>query len=306
MKFSKCFLIIGLFVGAANAFASISISGVAIGASERDVITRLGQAVRVDQSQYGFQWHIYNQDYRAYVQVGIRNGRVVGLFTNSADLLSSQQARIGMDARAVRAIFGKPVDHIRRGNIRYLIQSNGEFDVFLDNGGSFITIYYDVHEGQTVTSIQLIEKQEEIELSGRYGIHTDELRRSFEAQSLDLANAIRVRFGLSAMKWSPEAASVARSHSEDMLVRQYFAHDGPGGPSMGDRMRPVMSLLGWRGAAENIARGQVDTIQAHEAWMNSLGHRRNILKSAHGLLGVGVAFESDGIPLYTQNFGVPR
>jgi uncharacterized protein YkwD len=55
-------------------------------------------------------------------------------------------------------------------------------------------------------------------------------------------------------------------------------------------------------AGENLAYGQFSSIFAHEGLMNSLGHRKNILREEYEYLGVGVAFNNESQPYYTQNF----
>ena len=55
-------------------------------------------------------------------------------------------------------------------------------------------------------------------------------------------------------------------------------------------------------AGENLAYGQTSSIFAHEGLMNSLGHRENILQAKYEYLGVGVSFNGDNHPYYTENF----
>lgn len=63
--------------------------------------------------------------------------------------------------------------------------------------------------------------------------------------------------------------------------------------------------IGWRRYAENIAAGQTSAIMAHEAWMNSSGHRDNILRTGLDYMGAGVAFGGTYRIYYTQNFYKP-
>lgn len=60
--------------------------------------------------------------------------------------------------------------------------------------------------------------------------------------------------------------------------------------------------ISFRGAGENLATGQPSSIFAHEGLMNSLGHRENILKAGFDSLAVGVAFNEENQPFYTENF----
>ncbi|GAA1371200.1 hypothetical protein GCM10009612_62030 [Streptomyces beijiangensis] len=94
-------------------------------------------------------------------------------------------------------------------------------------------------------------------------------------------------------------ASLATSFSEDMAARNFFDHTDPDGKSPWDRADAAgVSGLG----GENIARGQADAAAVMDAWMNSPGHRANILNCDYKTLGVGVHFGSGG-PWWTQDFG---
>lgn len=105
---------------------------------------------------------------------------------------------------------------------------------------------------------------------------------------------------------SPALADVARSHSRDMLERDYFNHRSPEGLSPRDRV--ARSGLTYAVVAENIystENGSTDAARLAsimvEAWMKNAGHRRNILEPSLRVLGVGVAL-SDTHVLATQLF----
>lgn len=96
------------------------------------------------------------------------------------------------------------------------------------------------------------------------------------------------------------AAAAGREHSKDMAVNNYFAHDNKNGESPFDRMERYGIV--YRSAAENIAAGYMDAFRVHAGWMNSAGHRANVMNSKLERLGVGVyAGGSYGL-YYTQNF----
>lgn len=85
-----------------------------------------------------------------------------------------------------------------------------------------------------------------------------------------------------------------------MAKNRYFSHDNLDGLSPFDRLK--QDRITYQAAGENIASGQASSIFAHEGLMNSLGHRENILSTNFNALGVGVAFDSDSRPYYTENF----
>ncbi|WP_406092068.1 CAP domain-containing protein [Streptomyces sp. NBC_01013] len=122
---------------------------------------------------------------------------------------------------------------------------------------------------------------------------------SAQAAVLALVNQERAKVGCSAVTASSSLASLAQNFSDDMAARGFFDHTDPDGKSPWDRASAAgVSGLG----GENIARGQADAEAVMEAWMNSEGHRANILNCDYKTLGVGVHFGSGG-PWWTQDFG---
>ncbi|AKL94461.1 copper amine oxidase domain-containing protein [Clostridium aceticum] len=272
-----------------------------IGDSVETVLEKLGQPARQDASQYGFQWYIYNQDYSKYFQIGIQQDKVVGLYTNSPLWQSKRDIQVGADRKYVVDLLGNPLEYIKKANTIYYLTTPEESHTYLiDN--YYATIFFDLHNDQKVTAIQLIEKTTEEALQGFYGGIHQELADAFEKQVFDLANATRARFGLPLLQWEEKAAIAARKHSKDMAMRNYFAHESPSGIGPSDRIEK--EGLAWRKSGENIAAGQTSAIYAHENWMNSLGHRENILGDFERL-GVGVYFGGEYRIYYTQEFYTP-
>lgn len=109
---------------------------------------------------------------------------------------------------------------------------------------------------------------------------------SYELQVLNLVNEQRANYGLSALKYSTALEAVAYAHSKDMAQNNYFSHTNLSGQSPFDRMR--QAGISYRSAAENIAAGQRTPQEVVNAWMNSSGHRANILNSSVTEMGVGI------------------
>lgn len=137
---------------------------------------------------------------------------------------------------------------------------------------------------QTMNSLTVHPKSnEKVPLSFKYDNAV--VRPFLEAQMLQLVNEERAKAGLKPVLADPELARVARTHSQDMFVRGYFAHVNPDGKDPFDRMRAAN--VKFRAAGENLALAQTLEI-AHTNLMNSPGHRANILNPAFGRLGIGV------------------
>ncbi len=120
-----------------------------------------------------------------------------------------------------------------------------------------------------------------------------------EAAVLALVNQERATAGCSPVRADRSLAALAGDFSEDMAARGFFDHTDPDGASPWDRAEKA-GIAGLGG--ENIARGQADAQAVMDAWMNSEGHRANILNCEFKTLGVGVHMAPGG-PWWTQNFG---
>lgn len=294
-------VIINTSVEEINNDKEFSFQGIAIGDSEEKVINALGEPARKDLSKYGFRWYIYNGDYSKYIQVGIKDNKVVGIYTNASNWKSNKGIMIGTAKQEVNSKYTNPLSGIKKGNTIYNLD-NSQGDTYLIDD-YYTTIFYDKHNGNTVTAALLIEKETEEELNSFFGKASDELRKSYEKQIFDLANAARVRFNKPAYVWDESISNVARKHSQDMADRNYFSHANPDGKDPFARMED--NNLEFMMAAENIAAGQTSAIFAHENWMNSEGHRKNILGDCKKI-GVGVYFGGSYHVYYTQNFYTPR
>ena len=291
-----------VFIYTEESSKEFAFRGIALGTAEERVLEQLGTPARKDSSEYGFQWYIYNQDYKQYIQVGIQSGRVVAVYTNAANWKSAQGVQIGTKKSVVNQKYGKSLEYILKGNTRYMMGEKDGQDVFLIENG-YVTIFYDLHNDNTVTSVQIIEKNTEEALKGFYGPSSLALQQSFERQVFDLSNAIRARNNKPIFLWDEAIAVTARKHSVDMAQNNYFDHTNQRSQSPFDRMK--QDGIRYSLAAENIAAGQPSGIFAHEGWMNSLGHRNNILGDCQRL-GVGVHFGGSYNTYYTQNFFTPR
>ncbi|MEU0481415.1 CAP domain-containing protein [Streptosporangium sp. NPDC006013] len=115
-----------------------------------------------------------------------------------------------------------------------------------------------------------------------------------------LTNAERQKGGCAPLVSDPQLRSAAQGHSDDMAAKNYFSHTSLDGRDMTARIK-ASGFSPMRAWAENIARGQRTPAEVVKGWMDSSGHRANIMNCAYTHLGVGVATGSQGI-YWTQNF----
>ena len=123
---------------------------------------------------------------------------------------------------------------------------------------------------------------------------------SYQQQVLDLVNAERTKRGISALTLDSNLSSVATKKSQDMVNKNYFDHTSPTYGSPFDMMKQFG--ISYRTAGEHIAKGQKTPQEVVTAWMNSEGHRKNILNPNFTNLGVGIAKDSKGTTYWTQMF----
>ena len=97
-----------------------------------------------------------------------------------------------------------------------------------------------------------------------------------------------------------ELSNVARTKSEDMRDNNYFSHTSPTYGSPFDMMKKFG--IDYMAAGENIAMGQPTAASVMNAWMNSPGHKANILSVNFTEIGVGVAKDASGTIYWTQQF----
>ncbi len=111
--------------------------------------------------------------------------------------------------------------------------------------------------------------------------------KSIENQVIDLTNQERVKNGLKPLTANWELSRVARYKAMDMRDKNYFSHDSP---TYGDPFTMMKNFgIAYSAAGENIAAGQKTPQEVVQAWMNSAGHRANILSTKYTQIGVGYA-----------------
>lgn len=119
----------------------------------------------------------------------------------------------------------------------------------------------------------------------------------YESEVVSLVNAERAKNGLSPLTQDWELSRVARYKSQDMKDNSYFSHTSPIYGSPFDMIKSFG--ISYRTAGENIAKGQSTPQAVVNAWMNSSGHRANILNRSYTKIGVG--YVADG-KYWTQMF----
>ncbi len=120
---------------------------------------------------------------------------------------------------------------------------------------------------------------------------------------LTAVNAERAQYGLSPLVLSYKLTQAAQTQADDMAFNKFMSHYGSDGSSPFDRMKRVG--YNYKTAGENVAAGYDSVTDVMVGWMNSEGHRANILDSSFTQLGVGYQSDSNGRWYWVQTFGTP-
>ncbi|SFK07378.1 CAP domain-containing protein [Celeribacter neptunius] len=107
------------------------------------------------------------------------------------------------------------------------------------------------------------------------------------AQILSLINQERGKRGLGALSYNASLTRAAQAHADDMAAKGYFSHNSKNGASVGDRVRGAG--YGYCFVSENLSTSYPTVQQAVQGWMDSQGHRANILNAKPVDIGIGVA-----------------
>ncbi|MGE7919840.1 CAP domain-containing protein [Viridibacillus sp. NPDC093762] len=133
--------------------------------------------------------------------------------------------------------------------------------------------------------------------NGNTGNSTTSTVDQFEQKVIELTNVERQKAGLAALKSDKALMGAAREKSLDMQKNKYFSHTSPTFGSPFDRMKALG--IQYSAAGENIAMGQKTPEEVVKGWMNSPGHRANIMSTSFTHIGVGYAANGN---YWTQQF----
>lgn len=279
---------------------TFSIHNVEINDNRSEVEEKVGNPQRSSENDYGANWFTYHDEYHNFFMVAYdQENKVAGLYTNQDLLSSEKEISFETNKDTVLSTLNEPIQTMRKGLVQYQVDDTGEYDIFqIDQ--NYVTIFYDKHDNWKIAAIQIIREDLEQQKEEYFGEPSNELRNGLEKQLFDLVNASRIKHGLSPLSWDHSTLTTSRDHSEDMAHNHYFGHTNLDGQSPFDRLEE--DGVTYRMAGENLASGQPSSIYAHAGLMNSKGHRENILKEGFETLSVGVAFNEEAQPFYTETF----
>lgn len=121
----------------------------------------------------------------------------------------------------------------------------------------------------------------------------------FQDQVVKLVNAERAKHGLSPLQHRADLKNVAQKKAQDLINSNYFSHTSP---NYGSPFQMLKTFgISYRAAGENIAKGQTTPQEVMNSWMNSSGHRANILSAKYNCIGVGF-YHGAWVQMFIQSY----
>ncbi|EGL81657.1 SCP-like extracellular [Caldalkalibacillus thermarum TA2.A1] len=283
-----------------------------LGMTAAELRERWGEPQRIDPSAFGYKWWIYHDDWETYIQIGMKDGRVNTVYTNAPGW-QWKDWRVGQAKAEWKENWSQQEEYAftyQWGYYTFVLFDDDKRERPLHfEGDMAVQLYIDLHAGESIAGIRLMDL-ETLLLHRPYTLNyigslpepsplseseRQAVAQANERQIFDLVNVTRTAMELSPFDWHDEVAEIAREHSRDMLEHNYFDHYSPRYGGLGERLQ--RGGVDFARAGENIAWNYVDAPDVHHGWLNSPGHRQNIVEPAFTHLGVGVVDK-----YYTQNF----
>lgn len=282
-----------------------------VGKPVQQVLNQYGQPVRIDPSYYGFEWWIYDGQEQPYMQIGVKNQRVVTLIATSPETdVSPFQIGDTLESLYHGITMQNEVEFEYHGSFYRFELYEGDVNSrpLIPLGDIFAQLYFDNFSGELLF-VRFLDKETLLlqrpydltywgELIEPPALTEEEWQRADQAsarQIFDLTNVIRQRKDLPLLQWDEKTAEVAYFHSLDMFESETFSHESEKYGDLADRLQAREVF--YEAAGENIASQYIDSIAVVAGWLNSKGHRDTLLNEEFTHLGVGVYKK-----YYTQNF----
>ncbi|MGJ9381291.1 CAP domain-containing protein [Salipaludibacillus sp. CF4.18] len=287
-----------------------------IGRDAENVYNILGDPDRIDETPFGYKWLVYTSS-GPFKMIGVHDNKVVTTYTNSEDVILDGIA-IGGNYETISSVYSfEKSQTVLNSGLKTVTFELTEQELLgrplvKIKDGIWAQLYFDTFN-EDLSSVRYINEESLIKhraysmtYSGEIAeavdwgkVNQEEWVSGQELQILELTNGIREKHGLSTLEGHEQTSEVAYLHSKDMHDEKYFSHTSPSQGELSDRLEE--GEINYKLAGENIAAHYVDGIEAVEGWLNSEGHRVNLLKDDFTHLGVGVYRD-----YYTQNFLTPR
>jgi uncharacterized protein YkwD len=282
-----------------------------VGQKTNKLVNSFGEPNRIEPSAFGYEWWVYNQSLTSYMLVGVIHGSINQVYIGGEDL----------DASPYQV--GQSIDDLYRftiieSEISVQIESNvytftiNDLDMrnrlLVEFNGLFAQIYVDDEDGIveairfTDPRTMVLHQPYEMTYKGEYlapAVPSTTMQKAINESNerllFELTNVYRSRHSVRTVVEDSTLGLVARKHSEDMAMQNYFSHESPDFGDLENRLEEAQIV--YDSAAENIASNYYDSAEVVHGWLNSADHREVLLRNDFTHLGVGTFGK-----YYTQNF----
>lgn len=284
-----------------------------MGKSKADILKTFGDPERIDESKYGYQWLIYGRGTENYVQIGIdkTTEKVTTIYALGKNL-KTDPFKIGQDSRQIyqKVPISDTASFTYKGT-KIEFEFNEEdlmIRPLVKFGDQWVQLNFD-HIDDQLIGVRYLSPEVLVRQHPYTMIYEGELpefreptdsewaaiNKGEDRQILDITNVLRVRSGEKTLAWNEAAHQAAYKHSHEMQKKNYFSHDSRWSGDLKTRLENEQLTL--QGFGENIAARYPDSAAVTVGWLNSAGHRKNLLNDTFTELGVG-SFKN----YYTQDF----
>ncbi len=239
------------------------------GESVTELKKDFGEPSRIEKSIYNLDWYIYNENYKEFIMIAIENNMVVGYYTNAKDFVLNNEIKYDSVSKQT-----------------------------MDNDNQ-ITVYTDSNNDNKIYAVLVV-------LSSYQNKEIDNSQEFLDTQArenFDILNTFRVNNGKSVLEWNDLLVESSKKHCIDMAENGYFAHNSLNGDTHKDRILAtgIQDTIAW---GENIVAGKELAVDTFDLWINSEGHRINMLRDNFTHVGIASIYKEDSVYDYYsgQNF----
>ncbi|MET0785884.1 MAG: CAP domain-containing protein [Paenisporosarcina sp.] len=282
-----------------------------IGQDTSQLISKHGGPNRIEESAFGYKWWIYNESPSLYMMVGVNADKInqVYIAGNKLDAAPFQIQQSVDELYRFTIIQNEISVLIEQSTYTFSLGKEDIMNrILVEFNGLYAQVYIDSEDREieavrfTDPKTLVLHQPYEMGYQGDYlapsvpsTFKQQEIDEANERQTFDLTNLFRLRHDTRVVEQDLSLSVVARKHSEDMAIQNYFSHESPDFGDLEDRLKEAQ--IPYKTAGENIAAFYYDPIEVVHGWLNSKDHREMLLNEDFTHVGSG-AFGK----YYTQNF----
>ncbi|MFX3674222.1 MAG: CAP domain-containing protein [Paenisporosarcina sp.] len=283
-----------------------------VGKNAKDFVSLYGDPNRIESSAFGYKWWVYNESFSKFMMIGVtEDGTINQVYIAGKQLDATPFAIQQSIDELYRFTIIQSEISVQIGLSTYTFTISDEDlrnRILVEFNDLYAQVYVDQEDKEieairfTDSKTLVLHQPYEMVYKGDFIAppvpstnRQKEIDETNERQTLDLTNVYRIRHSIGAVENEKTLGLVARKHSEDMALQNYFSHESPDFGNLEDRLEEAK--INYVTAGENIGANYYDSAEVIHGWLNSSDHRKMLLNKNFTHLGSG-AFGK----YYTQNF----